>query len=53
MLKARQEQEENAELLPRVGLEDVPEDRAIPEGTSKRVDGSTGWSSFSTKSTAI
>ena len=32
-LKVRQEQEENAELLPKVGLRDVPEDRAIPEGS--------------------
>jgi Zn-dependent M16 (insulinase) family peptidase len=36
-LKARQEQDEDAELLPRVGLEDVPDDRAIPEGASQRV----------------
>jgi Zn-dependent M16 (insulinase) family peptidase len=36
-LKARQEQEENAELLPKVGLADVPEDRAIPEGQSLNV----------------
>ena len=36
-LKARQEQEENAELLPRVGLEDVPDDRAIPEASSQPV----------------
>jgi len=33
-LKARQEQGEDEELLPRVGLEDVPEDRIIPEGAS-------------------
>lgn len=38
-LKVRQEQEEDAELLPRVGLEDVPEDRAIPEGASGQVGG--------------
>jgi Zn-dependent M16 (insulinase) family peptidase len=38
-LKARQEQEEDAELLPRVGLEDVPDDRAIPEGSSQHVGG--------------
>ncbi len=36
-LKARQEQEENPEILPRVGLEDVPDDRPIPEGVSQRV----------------
>ncbi|NIP48224.1 MAG: peptidase M16 [Gammaproteobacteria bacterium] len=36
-LKTRQEQEENAELLPRVGLEDVPDDRVIPEGASQRI----------------
>ena len=36
-LKARQEQEENAELLPKAGLEDVPEDRAIPEGSQAKV----------------
>jgi Zn-dependent M16 (insulinase) family peptidase len=36
-LKVRQEQEENAELLPKVGLEDVPADRAIAEGTSMDV----------------
>jgi len=36
-LKARQEQEEDAELLPRVGLEDVPDDRAIPEGSLQHV----------------
>lgn len=34
-LKARQEQEEDVELLPRVGLEDVPDDRAIPEGSTR------------------
>jgi Zn-dependent M16 (insulinase) family peptidase len=38
-LKARQEQEEDAELLPKVGLEDVPEDRAIPEGSLHLVGG--------------
>jgi Zn-dependent M16 (insulinase) family peptidase len=38
-LKLRQEQEEDAELLPRVGLEDVPDDRAIPEGTPGQVGG--------------
>jgi hypothetical protein len=38
-LKARQEQKEDAELLPRVGLEDVPEDRAIPEGSLQQVGG--------------
>ena len=31
-LKARQEAEEDPSLLPRVGVEDVPEDLAIPEG---------------------
>ena len=36
-LKVRQEQEEDAELLPKVGLEDVPDDRAIPEGSLQRV----------------
>ena len=35
-LKARQERDEDEELLPRVGLEDVPEDRNIPQGTSAR-----------------
>lgn len=38
-LKARQEQEEDAELLPKVGLEDVPADRAIPEGSLHLVGG--------------
>ena len=38
-LKVRQEQEEDAELLPRVGLEDVPDDRAIPEGKPGQVGG--------------
>jgi len=38
-LKVRQEQEEDAELLPRVGLEDVPDDRGIPEGTPGQVGG--------------
>jgi Zn-dependent M16 (insulinase) family peptidase len=38
-LKVRQEQEEDAELLPRVGLEDVPDDRAIPEGTPGQMGG--------------
>jgi Zn-dependent M16 (insulinase) family peptidase len=37
-LKVRQEQDEDAELLPRVGLEDVPDDRPIPEGVLQRVD---------------
>ena len=36
-LKARQEKEEDAELLPKVGLEDVPDDRAIPEGSLQQV----------------
>jgi hypothetical protein len=36
-LKARQEQEEDPELLPKAGLEDVPDDRAIPEGTLHQV----------------
>jgi Zn-dependent M16 (insulinase) family peptidase len=36
-LKARQEQEDNAEILPKAGLEDVPEDRAIAEGSSTKV----------------
>ena len=38
-LKARQEQEENAELLPKAGLEDVPDDRAIPEASLQRIGG--------------
>ena len=36
-LKARQEQEENAELLPKAGLEDVPEDRPIPDGSWTKI----------------
>jgi presequence protease len=36
-LKARQEQEEDAELLPKAGLEDVPDERAIPEGSSRPI----------------
>jgi presequence protease len=36
-LKARQEQEENAELLPKAGLEDVPDDRAIPEASFRQI----------------
>ena len=31
-LKARQEEEEDPSILPKVGVEDVPEDLAIPEG---------------------
>ncbi len=38
-LKARQEQEPDAELLPRVGLADVPDDRAIAEGSLQRIGG--------------
>jgi len=36
-LKARQEQEEDAEILPKAGLEDVPDDRAIPEGSLQQI----------------
>ena len=35
-LKERQERDEDEELLPRVGLADVPKDRFIPEGTTAR-----------------
>jgi len=38
-LKRRQEQDDDPELLPKVGLADVPEDLIIPEGSETRVRG--------------
>ncbi|MBE9562173.1 MAG: insulinase family protein, partial [Proteobacteria bacterium] len=37
-LEARQHQEENPELLPKVGLEDIADDLKIPEGTTKPIN---------------
>jgi len=43
-LQARQAQEDDPELLPRVGLEDVPEELKIPVGTARPVnDLPTTW----------
>ncbi len=43
-LEARQHQEENPELLPKVGLEDIADDLKIPEGTAKPInDLPTTW----------
>jgi len=38
-LKARQEQADDPEQLPRVGLEDIPADRPMPEGDREQRDG--------------
>lgn len=43
-LKARQETDDDPELLPRVGLDDVPRELQIPGGREDRVDGmSANW----------
>lgn len=43
-LQARQQQEDDAELLPKVGLEDVADELKIPEGTFQPVNGlPTTW----------
>ncbi len=38
-LKAHQEQEDDPEMLPKVGLEDVPNDLLIPDNTQRAVNG--------------
>jgi Predicted Zn-dependent peptidases, insulinase-like len=40
-LKARQEREDDPEILPRVGLKDIPQTLKIPDGVQERVEGVT------------
>ncbi len=48
-LKARQEQEDDVELLPRVGLDDIPTDLDIPQGRVSELSGlPTTWYSRAT-----
>ncbi len=48
-LKTRQESEDDPEVLPKVGLEDIPDEMSIPVGVSRRDDGpETTWYSRGT-----